>query len=379
MSFFKKFKFIIKSNFPNLVRFLIKIRDNNNFLRILKKSFFLSASKKVHGKKIIKSEKGVLLDFSIDNYVSYTFRPKKSINSEFSSEVYDNSSTAIIIQGPLYGLENFVKETLLFYSKIFENVLIILSTWEDECKKEILNEFKDYENIKIIRNIKPKTAFNVDLQTLSTSEALNFAEEKNIKYCLKTRTDCRVYKKNSIFFLKNLLKNFPVDKNYIEFNERIISSSVDTRKYRVYGLSDILLFSTTKNLIKYFDKKDYKTSLIEMGLGSYPCLKNDIAVINEIFLCARYLKMNNLEINWSLDDWWNKCRHLFCVVDANSIDFFWYKYEWKYEQRFSTNYTSDFEQSMQYSDWLNLYLNSDYKFNTDFKEKWKIKDELIEQ
>jgi len=84
MSFFKNLKFIIKSNFPNLVRFLIKIRDNNNFLRILKKSFFLSASKKVHGKKIIKSEKGVLFDFSIDNYVSYTFRPKKSTNSEFS-------------------------------------------------------------------------------------------------------------------------------------------------------------------------------------------------------------------------------------------------------------------------------------------------------
>ena len=44
----------------------------------------------------------------------------------FNEEVFDNSSTAIIIQGPIYGLKNFVKETLMFYTKIFENVPIIL-------------------------------------------------------------------------------------------------------------------------------------------------------------------------------------------------------------------------------------------------------------
>ena len=45
MSFFKNIKLKIKSNYPNLVRFLIKIRDNNYLLRILKK-IFISASKK---------------------------------------------------------------------------------------------------------------------------------------------------------------------------------------------------------------------------------------------------------------------------------------------------------------------------------------------
>ena len=215
MSFFKNFKFKIKSNYPNLVRFLIKIRDNNYFLRILKKPIFISATKKVHGKKIVKSERGVLFDLSFDNYVSYTFRPKKSKNSDFSEEVFDNSSTAIIIQGPLYGLKNFVKETLLFYTKIFENVPVILSTWKDECKKEFLDEFDKYQNIKIIRNEKPQSNYNVDFQTLSTNEALNFAKSKNISYCLKTRTDTRIYKKNSIFFLKNLLKSFPIEKNIV--------------------------------------------------------------------------------------------------------------------------------------------------------------------
>lgn len=377
MSFIKKFKFVIKSNFPNLVRFLIKIRDNNNFLRILKKPILISATKKVHGKKIVNSERGILLDFSFDNYVSYIFRPKRSKNSDFSEEIFDNSSTAIIIQGPLYGLKSFVRETISFYMKIFKDVPIILSTWEDECKKEFLCEYEKYPNIKLIRNIKPKSSFNVDFQTLSTNEALNFAKSKNVNYCLKTRTDTRIYKKNSIYFLKNLLKSFPVEKKYSEIENRIITCSIDTRKYRVYGLSDIFLFSSTENLIKYFEKKNFNSSLKDMGLGNYPCIKNDTAVINEIFLCARYLQMNNIAINWTLEDWWNKCREIFCIIDPNFLDFFWYKYEWKYEQRFNNNYTSNFEQSIQFSDWLNLYQNPNFKFKEKFKEKWQIKDGII--
>jgi hypothetical protein len=179
--------------------------------------------------------------------------------------------------------------------------------------------------------------------------------------------------------LKNLLKNYPINQKYNKLEDRIISCSIDTRKYRVYGLSDIFLFSSTQNLIKYFNKKDFEKSLNEMGLGNYPSLKNDTAVINEIFLCARFLKDNNIEIDWTLKDWWNKCREIFCIIDANTLDFFWYKYEWQFEQRFNTNYTSEFEQSMQYSDWLNLYQNPNFIFNENLKEKWKIMDGIIEQ
>ena len=50
-----------------------------------------------------------------------------------------------------------------------------------------------------------------------------------------------------------------------------------------------------------------------------------------------------------------------------------------YEQRFNINYTSNFEQSMQHSDWLSLYSNPNFIFKTEFKEKWKIKDGVIEQ
>ena len=104
-----------------------------------------------------------------------------------------------------------------------------------------------------------------------------------------------------------------------------------------------------------------------MNLGNYPCIKNDTAIINEIFLCARYMQKNNIEMQWTLKDWWNKCREIFLIVDSNSLDFFWYKYEWRFEQRFDTNYTTNFDQSIQHSDWLNLYTdNKFFKKNIEF-------------
>ena len=116
-----------------------------------------------------------------------------------------------------------------------------------------------------------------------------------------------------------------------------------------------------------------------MNLDTYPSIKSDTAIINEIFLCSRYIYKNNIDLQWTLVDWWQKCRELFIIVDDNSLDFFWYKYEWKYEQRFITNYTSNFEQSLQYSDWLNLYMNNDLRFNENLKEKWKIVDGVFVQ
>ena len=193
---------------------------------------------------------------------------------------------------------------------------------------------------------------------------------------MKTRTDCRIYKKNSIHFLKNLLKSFPIKKKYQYLKDRIISCSIDTRKYRIYGLSDILLFSNTKNMESYFKNKSFKESLKEMGFKKFPILMNKTLVINEIFLCVRFLFNNNIQIKWNLEDWWEKCRDIYCVADSHCLDFFWYKYHWKYEQRFISNYSSSFTQALGFSDWLMLYNNKKI-FNKKFQEKFSIKGKFI--
>jgi hypothetical protein len=373
--FLKNLKHLVKKKLPILSIILIKFRDNNYFLRKINGIFF-KFSKNVHGKKIIYRETGILIDLSFNNFVSHTIRPKDSNNIEIDKEEYDNESTAIIIQGSIYGIKNFVIETIKLYKKLFYNTTIILSIWDDEVDEKFLITCKELK-IEIIINKKIKTLFNTDLQILSTSAGLNLAKELNKKFTLKSRTDCRIYKKNSISHMKNILKTFPINKNFNFLKDRIISCSIDTRKYRVYGLSDILLFSSTENLINYFDKEYFEKSLERLNLGKHPILIKDTAVINEIFLCARYLINNNIKINWSLEDWWNKCREIFCIIDSKTIDFFWYKYHWKYEQRFETNYTTHFNQSMSFSDWLNLYCNPNHNFNTLYKEKWRSKDGFI--
>ena len=134
-----------------------------------------------------------------------------------------------------------------------------------------------------------------------------------------------------------------------------------------------------KILCHFCMKENFEFSLKKHNFGSHPSIIKDTAVINEIFLCARFLASSNININWSLEDWWDKCRDLFCVVDPATIDLFWFKFHWKFEQRFLTNYTSDFSQSLQFSDWLNLYNDKNFKFDVNKKEKWKVEGGLFVQ
>ena len=378
--FYNKLKIFVKKNFPALTKKFINFRDNNYVLRLIKNFYVLKVNKNIHGKKIV-SQSGYILSYSRKNYISHTIRPKKLDNFFLDDFNNDDNDTSIIIQGGLKGINSFVEESLNIYLTLFKNSNIILSTWNDEISDKFINKFKD--KIHIIKNNKPiNFSHNLDLQIISTANGIKKANELGSKYCLKTRTDCRIYEGKSIKLCKNLIKAFPINEKYKNLNSRIISCAVDTRKYRVYGLSDILMFGETKNMSKYFLKEEYERSLKIYDFGSYPCIIKDTAVINEIFLCARFLKNLGCEMNWTLEDWWKKCSEIFCIIDPSYVDFFWYKYHWKFEQRFLKNYTSNFKQSLSFADWLDLYIEKDFTTNTNhekLKEKWKIKDGLIVQ
>lgn len=372
-----KIKNFIKLNFPFIAKKLIEFRDTNNLSKKIKSQLNTNLTKQVHGKKIINIEKGIVSDKTIDNFVSYTLRPKVTENIIIESDNYNNKDTAIIIQGSLKGISEFTQQTIELYIKLFKNSEIVLSTWENEIHSFPVKKYSD--KIKIIVNNIPKNEpHNINLQLISTNSALKYVKKKNIKYCLKTRTDCRIYNKNSLNHLKNLISVFSIDNEYKHLSSRIISSSIDTRKYRVYGLSDIFIFGETTNLEKYFEVENYISSL-EKHFGKYPCIIKETAVINEIFLCARYLKNSNITLNWELEDWWKYCGKIFCVVDSSDFDFFWYKYDWKFEQRFIQNYTSDFKQALSFSDWLNLYNNKSFQFDVSKKEVWRLRDGIIAQ
>lgn len=373
--FLKKIKNLLKRKFPLFANKLIFFRDNNRIIKYFVAKKLINFNKKIHGKYIIHNAS----NSSNEIFLSYSLRPKFSKdtfkNTTFS---HNNKDTAIILQGPVASYEKFVIETIKIYSKIFPDTLIVLSTWRDEASLDLIKFTNSLKNFHLILNEKPFTEHNINLQIFSTFNALSYIKDKNIRYSLKTRTDCRIYNPYSIFFLKSLLSTYKIKNNEKIFH-RILSSSIDTRIHRVYGLSDICLFSDTDNLINYFINKTYEDSLKEMKIDISNPIINETAVINEIFLCSRFLINMDYEINWTLEDWWKKCKEIFCIFDANSIDMFWYKYYWMYEQRFVKNYTSKFNQSLQFSDWLNIFNNNTEIYKKYPQEKWNLVNGLLEQ
>ena len=111
-------KTYLKKNFPKITNKLIQIRDNGYLKKLLNNTILIKFNKNIHGKKIVNDEKGFVLDFSKDNYISYTIRPKKSKNIAKEEKIFDEKDTAIIIQGSLYGIKDFVSETIELYCSI---------------------------------------------------------------------------------------------------------------------------------------------------------------------------------------------------------------------------------------------------------------------
>ena len=231
-----------------------------NFIKI-------KLDKKTAGQSLIKNEKGFLIDLTLNNYLTYHLRPKLSQDFNLESTCEISEKFAVIIQGPIKENSNFLKHTLKIYKKIFKNSLIIVSTWEDE-NKELIEELHG-ENIHIILNddkeIK-KSRSNINKQIISTNVALNFAKTQNVKYCLKTRTDQRIYNNNLETFLISLIKTFPVKENKL-IKSRILVPPMGTFKFFLYHLTDLMMFGETQDLINYWDKESYDVGLKKMGLN----------------------------------------------------------------------------------------------------------------
>ena len=147
---------------------------------------------------------------------------------------------AVIITGAISDI-NFLITSIKLYKIIFPDCMIIVSTWSSSKKNDI--EKIQSENIEIILNDQPKVFAPLTLtyQMKNASEAIKIAEKNNCKFVLKTRTDWRIYKQNSMAFLLGLWKTFKIKNNDIT-KGRLIVTSMTTHKYRIYGLTDTIIF-----------------------------------------------------------------------------------------------------------------------------------------
>ena len=191
------------------------------------------------------------------HYLSMVLRLRKSDDINAKPDIVDfKEDVAIVMQGPIITKDSFTYETLKIYRKRFPRIRLILSTWDDYSKDE-LNQFKAI-NVDIVENTKPDYSgiANINFQIKSTKNGIFKAKELGSKYCLKTRTDQRIYRHDFVLFFFSLLDSFKIENKYLR--RRLIAVSLNTYKYRLYGVSDMLMYGHIEDMLKYWN-----VSLIE--------------------------------------------------------------------------------------------------------------------
>ena len=349
----------------------------------LKKKFSFFKNKldkpNIGGQRITKIEKGFLIDATIDNYLTYHLRPKKSKNFKLESTFKVSDKFAVTIQGPIQENLNFLKNTLQIYKKNFKNSLIIVSTWKDE-ENNLSKEFYD-DNVHFIFNEKiKKSKFNLSQQITTTKAALDFAKTHNVKYCLKTRTDQRIYNNNLDSFFISLLKTFPVKQNKL-INSRIVVPAIFTFKFYLYHLTDLIMFGETDDLINYWDNESYEKGLEKIGLNNKDQFVNQTPLTPETFLCSRLIRKIENKVVWDLENWWRCLKDYFCIIDNESLDLLWFKYDWDIEYRNLKTYSDRISRSVSFHEWLSIYNNFENNWNLisrDHEKYQKTDDPFID-
>lgn len=309
--------------------------------------------------------------FEVKDKLFFTFhlRPDSaaSIHKERTDEEKD---TAIVIQGPIIRERSFTLETIKTYTKIFPGAHIILSTWSDEQT----DDFEDL-GIKIILNKKPKHPgiSNINYQITSTLIGINAARELGITYILKTRTDQRIYNEKAIAYFKDLLKAFPIDSTK-KPKGRIITTDMNTFRYRPYSLSDMTLFGFFDDILNYWNAEmdtRENTKYAYKNILEWSRLR-----LCEVFLSAGYLEKMGEALTWSISDSWRKYIDYFCIADRSIIDLYWFKYERNKEYR-NKNYGGNFmNEEFGFIDWLNLFNSRDFDGAPEYLLNNQIEDRI---
>lgn len=186
-------------------------------------------------------------------FATYHSRPMNSSSvGTQSDKVANQKQLAIVIQGPITRENDFTLETVKIYKKHFSDAIIILSTWEDALPV-IIKQFEKL-GIPVLLNKKPDYAgiSNINFQIVSSRNGIRKARELGAEYALKLRTDQRIYAPNVADYLYNITEVFPVREGYSQ-KKRIVGMSLNTFKYRMYGLSDMLIYGHIDDMMLYWD------------------------------------------------------------------------------------------------------------------------------
>ena len=151
-----------------------------------------------------------------------------------------------------------------------------------------------------------------------------------------------------------VLNVFPIKEQNFQ-KERIIGLSLNSFKYRLYGFSDMFQYGNIYDIDKYWDveldQRRYSDEYINQNgssLKKYAQLK-----LCEVYLTSKYLQSVGCNLNWTLEDSWEKFSKHFCIIDKESIDLYWPKYN-SQEYRW-LNYSGEYRMDeITFREWIDL-------------------------
>lgn len=315
--------------------------------------------------------------------LTYHVRPKNSNDHHIKPLINRENKSGILIQGPIDYSNNFTLQTIKLYRKLYPKVPIILSTWEDE-KKSMIDLIKSLD-VHVVASKKPETEStqnslwkNVDLQIISVKKGIKAFEEYDIEYCLKTRTDQRFYKPEMFSFFLNLIDAFPLQDDSIQ-NKRIISSSFATAKFRVYGLTDMMMFAEINDLKNYWNVENYSTGIYKYSQNNeeyIPPIISGTLIGAEVYLMSSYLEKIGVNLDWTLSSYWKSLGEYFLIADSSSMDMYWNKYNKESEFKYARTYDQVSHRLMDFSDWLEAFSDHDSLWDSlRSQERWERSSE----
>lgn len=286
---------------------------------------------------------------------SYHFRPQFSASMSTESDTGNYPKTAIVLQGPILIENDFTFETIKIYNKHFPDALIILSTWEDEDAK-YLERFKRLDYLNIVLNKKPACVgiSHINYQIFSSGNGIKLAKDMGIKYVIKTRTDQRMYAPNVLNYLYNLTEVFPVKKSFQQ-KRRLVGMSLNTFKYRIYGISDMLIYGHIDDMLSYWTP-EFDNRLFDLSDGKANTLRKYSRLrLCEVYLMTKFLEKIGINLRWTLRDSWRIFADHFCVVDKEQLDLIWPKYNRCEYPNMKYDFKLNFKCELTFRDWLNIY------------------------
>jgi hypothetical protein len=314
----------------------------------LKKNIFRNSKTRLWTKaihltsRLMKSKNGYSFFDDIDIEFNRLLKKRKVIlqyktiwttQSDKNQWVYaqDFSDVAIILQGPITRDSSFLLRSVQHYLSLYPNLTIVVSSWRDSCFEDFINacEFLPIDQrrrLHFLSNEKPVNhgIANVNLQIVSTLNALKLIEQLGKRFTIKSRVDQVLSCHLSISILKQKFYDSSLRDTQ---KSKIVIGNRNTFLFRPYSFSDMLQFSETDTLIEFWDTPHDPRSAIEANvtLSKTPMQwsKQNFA---EVYLVRNYLVRAGFQPLYSFHSHFQALLEYFAVIDSESIGFYWDKY-----------------------------------------------------